>query len=113
MHLKKRIVCSVAIISFLFVQSPGISLAASYAAAQGSTKVTQNAPQFKTTAPEPIPTGKGKAGGKKGTVLWGIVGLAAVVGLLAAVVAGGSGGSSGGDKDKTTGDETGSVTVEW
>lgn len=110
MRGKKIICCSIVIISFLFTQSPGIALAKFYAAGQGSTKVTQNAPQFKTTPPEPIATGK--TGGSKKKVLWGVLGAAALIGLIAAVVGGGSGGG-GDDPGKTTDEETGSVQVEW
>ena len=87
------------------------ALAKVVAADQEATQVTRNAPQFKTTAPEPISAPTSEKKGKKSTLLWGLVGLAAVAGLVAAVMSGGS--SSGGDKSDPPPEETGSVTVEW
>jgi len=109
MRIKKTMVCSIVIISFLCVHSPLVSHAKYYAASQ---KVTQNAPQIKTTPPEPIATGKSEStgGGKK--VLWGVLGGAALIGLVAAVVGGSGGSSSSSDRDDPE-PETGSVQVEW
>jgi hypothetical protein len=111
MQSKKGIVCGIVIICFICVQLPSSAVAKDVAADQGATQITRNAPQFKTTAPEPIPTPKSKTKGKKSTLLWGLVGLAAVAGLVAAVMSGGS--SGGGGKSDPPPDETGSVTVEW
>jgi hypothetical protein len=108
---KKTIISSIVIISFLFAQFPASALAKYYAAGQDDAQVTRNAPHFKTTAPEPIAKPTPKAGEKKHTLLWGLAGLAAVAGLVAAVMSGGGGG--GGDDGKSTDTETGSVTVEW
>jgi hypothetical protein len=113
MQNQKGIVCSIVIICFLLVQLPTPALAKSFAADQGTAQVTHNAPQFKTTAPEPISAPASKTKGKTSTLWWGLAGLAAVVGLVAAVMSGGGGGSSNGDNGKTTETDTGSVTVEW
>lgn len=110
---KNTIISSIVIISFLFVQFPAPALAKYYAASQDATQVTRNAPHFKTTAPEPIAKPTPKAGKKNHTLLWGLAGLAAVAGLVAAVMSGGGGGGGDGDNGKTTDTETGSVTVEW
>lgn len=110
MRLKKSVVCSIAIASFLFVQSTAIAQTKSSSALKGAEKVTHNAPQIKTTTPEPIAAGEATGGKKK--VLWGVLGAAAVIGLIAAVVGGGSSGG-GDDNGKTTTEETGSVQVEW
>jgi hypothetical protein len=107
MQSKKGIICSIAIISFLFVQFPTPSLAKYFAVDQETTQVTRNAPQFKTTAPEPWAKPESKASGKKHTLWWGLAGLAAVAGLLAAIM---SGNDSGDDPPP---EETGSVQVEW
>jgi hypothetical protein len=112
MQRKKGIVCSIVIICFLVAQLPMPALAKYVAADQEATQVTRNAPQFKTTAPEPISAPVPEEKGKKSKLLWGLVGLAAVAGLVAAVMSGGSGGGSDGGDNRDTG-ETGSVTVEW
>jgi hypothetical protein len=111
MQRKKGIVCSIVIICFLVVQLPTTALA-KYVAVDKTAQVTRNAPQFKTTTPEPIATTTSKKEAKKSTLLWGLVGLAAVAGLVAAVMSGGSGGGGGGGDNRETND-TGSVTVEW
>jgi hypothetical protein len=107
MQSKKGIICGIVIISFLCVQFPTPSLAKYFAADQETTQVTRNAPQFKTTAPEPLAAPEAKPAGKKHTLWWGLAGLAALAGLLAAVMSGSDGG------DDPPPDETGSVQVEW
>jgi hypothetical protein len=104
---EKGIVCSIVIICFLVAQLPTPVLAKYVAADRGTTQVTRNAPQFKTTAPEPLAAPEAKPAGKKHTLWWGLAGLAALAGLLAAVMSGSDGG------DDPPPDETGSVQVEW
>lgn len=111
MQSKRGIVCSIVIICFLVAQLPTPALAKYFAADQGATQVTRNAPQFKTTAPEPISAPASKKEGKKSTMLWGLVGLAALAGLVAAVMSGGGGG--GGKSNPQPEEETGSVIVKW
>ena len=109
MHIKRAAIISLVIVSFLCVQNPAMAGARHYAVAQGAEKITQNAPQIKTTPPEPIATGDTGGSGKK--VLWGVLGLAAVIGLAAAVMSSGGGGG-GGDREEPP-PETGSVQVSW
>jgi hypothetical protein len=111
MRLKRAIVCCLVITSFLCVQCPSSAVAKSDTAAQDATKITQNAPQIKTTPPQVFTSGGTGAGGKK--VLWGVLGLAAVIGLVAAIMSGGGGGGGGDDPGRTGDEETGSVRVSW
>jgi hypothetical protein len=110
MRLKRATICSLVIISFLCVQRPSLAQAKFDTAAQDATKISHNAPQIKTTPPEPIATDDSGGGGKK--VLWGILGLAAAIGLVAAMMSGGGGGD-GDDPGRTGEEEAGSVRVSW
>jgi hypothetical protein len=116
MRLKRAAICGIVIVSFLSVQSPALARAKFYTAAKGSTKITQNAPQVKTTPPEAIPTTSTGTKGSGKKILWGTLGAVALIGLIAAVMSGGSGSSSRSvnpEPEPEPDGETGSVQVSW
>jgi len=109
MKLLKKGFTGMLVLAFLVLSLPRVALcdgSTLFARADQKT-ITRHEPKVMTSPAKAIPLAQGEQGQKsKGSYLWIGLGVAVLLGLVAA--GGGGGGDSG-----NTGDDTGSITVGW